>query len=60
MIQRTLRTGFELYERTCPIVQNIYMYTFEPVLVTGSRLGENLRSVFSSILTFKSVNRFSL
>jgi len=34
----------------------IYMYTFESVLMTGSRSCENLRLV----ITFKSVNRFSL
>jgi hypothetical protein len=38
----------------------IYTYTFEPAFVTGSRSYENLRSAFSWVLTFKSVNRFSL
>jgi hypothetical protein len=35
--------------------EKIYMYTFEPVLVTGSRSGENLRLVCSWVVTFKSV-----
>ncbi len=40
--------------------QQIYMCTFEPVLITGSRSGENLRSVFSLVLAFKSDNGFAL
>jgi len=38
----------------------IYLYKFELVLITGSHSCENLRSVFSSVLTQKSVNPFSL
>jgi hypothetical protein len=57
MIQRTLRTGSEFYERTCPALPK--MYTFEPVLITGSRSFENRMSVFIPVLTLKSVNRFS-
>jgi hypothetical protein len=61
MIHRTLRTGFQSYERTCPVPKMyICMYTFEPAFITGSRSYENLGSVFSWVLTFKSVNWFSL
>jgi hypothetical protein len=42
------------------VIALLYIYAFEPVLITGSRSGENLRSVFSLVLTLKRVDRFSL
>ncbi len=39
---------------------SIYIHTFELLLITGFRSCENLRSVFSLVLTFKSVNGSSL
>jgi len=59
MIQRTLRTGSEFYERTCPVLKK-EMYAFEPVLIIDSRSCENRRSVFSPVLTLKSVNQLIL
>jgi hypothetical protein len=57
MIHRTLRTGSESYERTCPVLQKEEeMYTFEPVLITDSQSCENLRSVFSPVLPFIKVS----
>jgi len=50
-----MRTGSEFYERTCPFLRKNKVYIW-----TGSWSCENLRSVFSPVLTFKSVNLFSL
>jgi hypothetical protein len=54
MIQRTLRTGFEFYEReSLSGSPKINMFTSESVLITGSRSCENLRSICNPVLKLK-------
>jgi hypothetical protein len=55
-----LQTRSKFYKRTCLILQKLYVENLKLILMIDFHSCENLKSIFTSVFTYKGANQFSL